>query len=151
MRKILVPKVRLTGVLIEEDRLLLLEQDVTSTRHWSLPGGKLEPGETIGQGLAREIKEETGLDVSVDELLYVCDRIDDHDHVVHMTFLISRIGGDIQKGEEPEPGANVIRDIQWVRLDELEDYGFSPRFARLARSGFPDRGAYKGDVENIGL
>ncbi|MFK4043127.1 NUDIX domain-containing protein [Nonomuraea wenchangensis] len=46
-------KVRVTGVLIEDGRLLLLDQDTGGGRSWSLPGGKVESGEPIGDALVR--------------------------------------------------------------------------------------------------
>ena len=144
-------KVRITGILIEENLILLVEQDVTDSRAWSLPGGTLELGKTIEQCLVREMKEETGLDVAIAELLYVCDRIQENHHVVHMTFLIERVGGKLQRGYEPESGANIIKDVKMVSLDELQNYGFSSIFYELAKSNFPNRGTYKGDVHNIGL
>ena len=147
----MIPKVRITGILVEDDNILLLDQDVTASRHWSLPGGALEPGETIEQCLIREMKEETGLDVAVGDLLYICDRIHGGNHVVHLTFLMTRKGGLLKRGYEPEPGANQIRDVRMVPLGELPGYGFAPTFYELALSGFPDRGSYKGDVSNIGL
>ena len=55
-------RVRVTGVVIEAGRILLLNQDA-GARSWSLPGGKLEDGETLAEALVREMKEETGLDV----------------------------------------------------------------------------------------
>lgn len=144
-------KVRVTGILIENEHILLLEQKVTDSREWSLPGGALEVGETIEQCMIREMKEETGLDIVVEDLLYVCDRLYQGDHVVHMTFLIKRSGGNIIKGIEPEPGANIIRGIKMVPFSELPKYGFSPVFCELVESDFPDRGTYKGNVSNIGL
>lgn len=144
-------KVRVTGILIEQSSILLLKQDVTQTRHWSLPGGTLELGETIEQCLVRELKEETGLDISVVDLLYVCDRIQEDNHVVHITFLMKRAGGDLLRGHEPESGAGKIRSVKMVPLRELQNYGFTPTFYELASSNFPDRGTYKGNVSNIGL
>jgi ADP-ribose pyrophosphatase YjhB (NUDIX family) len=97
------------------------------------------------------MKEETGLDTAIAELLYVCDRIKENHHVVHLTFLIERVGEKLKKGYEPESGANIIKDVKMVSLSELQNYGFSSIFYELAKSNFPDRGTYKGDVNNIGL
>ena len=92
------PKVRVTGILIENGKILLVEQKVTESqdRAWSLPGGGLEFGESIERCLMREILEETGLEVSVQELLYICDRIQDGRHMVHLTFTLERLGGKLR-------------------------------------------------------
>jgi len=141
--------VRPTGILIEDDKILLVKQDVTETRHWSLPGGALEFGETLEQCLVREIKEETGLEVIVNELLYVCDRFYNESHVVHMTFLVERIGGRIRNGQELKMEEERIKEIEMVPLSKLQDYGFSPRFCSLVESNFPDRGTYQGDFKEF--
>jgi ADP-ribose pyrophosphatase YjhB (NUDIX family) len=145
------PKVRITAILIEKNHILLVEQDVTEFRRWSLPGGTLEWNETIEECLIREMKEETGLDVSVGRLLYVCDRIQDGKHVVHITFLVQRTGGKLQVGYEPENDANPIRSVKMVPIPELEQYGFSRRFQQFALENFPCQGSYQGDVATIGL
>ena len=144
-------KVRVTGVLIENRKILLLGQDVTNTRSWSLPGGALEPGESIEECCVREMREETGLAVSVERLLYVCDRFQDDSQVVHITFALQWTGGRVRLGREPEAGANPITDIRWVPLESLTEYGFADRFQELALLKFPNAGTYQGDVGNIGL
>ncbi len=144
-------KVRATAVLIEGGRILLVQQRVDDRRGWSLPGGTLESGEALGDCLVREVREETGLDVTLDRLLYVCDRLDTVRQVVHVTFAVHRVGGQVRVGTEPEPGAQPIRDVRLVPLDDLCDYGFSARFRDLARAGFPTGGTYQGPVSNIGL
>lgn len=147
------PKVRATAVLVEDGNLLLVEQRVTQSlkRTWSLPGGTLEFGESLEMCFIREVQEETGLHVAVERLLYVCDRITDEQHIVHITFAVKRIGGCLRAGSEPEPGANPIHSVRMVPLTALVDYGFSERFASLAVQGFPNAGSYQGPVENIGL
>ena len=65
--------VRLTGILVEEGRLLIIRQDMPDGRQWYLPGGQLEPGETIEKGIIREMREETGLEVAMEKLLAVSD------------------------------------------------------------------------------
>ncbi|MEV7038375.1 NUDIX hydrolase [Amycolatopsis sp. NPDC051061] len=58
--------VSIKGVLIRDDRVLLVHND---RDEWELPGGRIEPGETPEQTVAREISEETGLPVEVAEIL----------------------------------------------------------------------------------
>ena len=58
--------VRLTGILVEEGRLLIIRQHMPDGRQWYLPGGQLVPGETIEKGIIREMREETGLDTFFD-------------------------------------------------------------------------------------
>jgi ADP-ribose pyrophosphatase YjhB (NUDIX family) len=141
-------RVRVTGVLIEEGRILLLNQDADVGRSWSLPGGKLEDGETLSGALVREMKEETGLDVEPGRLLYVCDHLPAG--VVHMTFEARRTGGtvgDIAAGADTTP----IRGVEFVPLPELSALGFSDRFTELAMAGFPGAGSYMGPKSAIGL
>ena len=147
------PKIRVTGILIENGKILLVEQKVTESqsRDWSLPGGGLEFGESIENCLIREILEETGLEVTVKELLYICDRIQDGRHIVHLTFSVERLGGKLTKGYEPEKDTNPIKDVQMIAVEQLTNYGFSMKFQDLASASFPGKGTYKGSVANIGL
>lgn len=142
-------RIRVTGVVIEDGRLLLLNQDTPGAgRSWSLPGGKLENGETLADALVREMKEETGLDVEPGRLLYVCDHLPAQ--VVHMTFEARRTGGTvghIMAGADTTP----IRGVEFVGLDGLPALGFSNRFTELAIAGFPGAGSYMGPKSAIGL
>lgn len=144
---------RVTAVLVEDGHILLVEQRVTpsSSREWSLPGGGLEEGETIEDCVQREMREETGLSVAIDALLYLCDRIQDGRHVVHITFAVKRLAGELRTGHEPEAWANPIRGVKMAPIVHLADYGFDPPFCALARAGFPQRGTYQRAVANIGL
>ncbi|MCH5324898.1 MAG: NUDIX hydrolase [Eubacterium sp.] len=142
--------VRVTGVLIENNKILIVKQKLSESREWSLPGGRLERGETLEQGLKREFKEETGLDVQIERLLYLCDVNASGNTVLHITFLITRTGGKLTLPTN-EHDANPIHDVKFVSVDELTDYGFSDEFADLIKRGFPNRGNYLGDKQNIGL
>ncbi len=149
------PTVRAAAVLIENNRILLVKQNVTATRHWSLPGGHLEFGETLGQCIGREMKEETGLNTNTRELLYITDRIIHDSHVVHISFLVNRLKKkslpqiwnhfDQHSSESSEP----LREIRMVLIDELTTYGFSKRWQQLVRDNFPGRGEYQGDFQTF--
>ena len=142
--------VRPTGILIEDGKILLVKQHVSDRRNWSLPGGRLEYGETIEHCLMREMKEETGLDIRLKELLYVCDRFRHlKSHVVHMTFLVERVGGEMRNGAELRKKGEPIHEIAAVPVEKLQDYGFSKKFCRLVRDDFPNRGTYQGEFHKF--
>jgi ADP-ribose pyrophosphatase YjhB (NUDIX family) len=139
---------RVTAVVIEDDQVLLLDQDTDGPRSWSLPGGKVERGETLAEALVREVFEETGAKVECGRLLYVCDNVEAG--VVHLTFEARRVGGKlgvIVEGADSRP----IRQVAFVDLDELPGLGFSGVFVDLCRRGFPGSGSYMGPKASIGL
>ncbi|MFE5860207.1 NUDIX domain-containing protein [Streptomyces virginiae] len=139
---------RVTGIVIEDGQILLLDQDTDGDRSWSLPGGKVEPGETLEQALKREMLEETGVEVEVGRLLYVCDVT--AAHVVHITFEVRRVGGQVgavTEGADTRP----IRQVEFVKLAELPALGFSEQFMALCQDGFPGAGTYMGPKSAIGL
>ncbi len=143
-------QVRVTGILVENSEILLVRQSVSPSREWSLPGGRLEPGETLHEALCREMLEETGLHVSVGPLLYLCEKPDVAPPLIHITFRISRVAGSLRMPSN-EHDANPIHDLRMAPIDDLTSYGFSPLFMSLAQAGFPKAGSYQGKKSNIGL
>ena len=142
--------IRVTGVWIEDNKILLVKQKVNDKRNWSLPGGKLEQGETIEQGIIREMKEETGLDIDIIRLLYLCDVSTSDNTLLHITFLLKRVDGDIELPTN-EFESNPIYDVEFVPVSDLAEYGFNEKFVELAENGFSNSGVYAGDKSNIGL
>jgi ADP-ribose pyrophosphatase YjhB (NUDIX family) len=79
---------------------------------WSVPGGKQEPGETLAQAVAREVREETGLVVEVGALACVVERIGDDYHYVILDYHARVIGGALAAGGD-------ARAARFASLDEL--------------------------------
>ncbi|MEN1934137.1 NUDIX hydrolase [Paenibacillus sp. 102] len=142
-------QVRATGILIEEEKLLIVKQKV-SDRNWSLPGGRVENGETLEEAIIREMREETGLETRIKKLLYVCDKPDATPSLLHITFLLEKVSGEIMLPSN-EFDYNPIHDVKMVPITELGDYHFSEIFAELIEKGFPNAGTYQGLKQNIGL
>ncbi|HEY0191988.1 MAG TPA: NUDIX hydrolase [Kofleriaceae bacterium] len=95
-------------------RVLLVERGhPPAAGRWSVPGGKLEPGETLAQGVAREVREETGLVVEVGALACVVEAITDAYHYVILDHHARVIGGALA-------AATDARSARWVALDELD-------------------------------
>ena len=97
---------------------------------WSIPGGLLELGERVYDGVKREVKEETGLDVEINRLLDVIDNIvyDDDGkicyHYVLIDYLCSSSHGDLK-------AATDVKEAQWVKLKDLKHLPTTKTLKRL--------------------
>ncbi len=143
-------QIRVTGILIEDSKILLVKQRVTETRIWSLPGGRLEHGETIEFAVIREMKEETGINIKIIKLLYVCEKTDDLQQLIHITFLVEKTGGRLALPTN-ECDENLITDVKMIPIDDLCNFEFSKKFKYLVQTGFKEAGSYQGLKKNIGL
>jgi len=150
MREKYTFNIRVTGILIEHARLLIVKQKIEPGRNWSLPGGRVESGESLREAMIREMKEETGLNVKCVKLLYVCEKQNASPPILHITFLLERESGEIRLPTN-EFDENPIADVRFVDITELKDYDFSDRFIQMIRDGFPESGSYMGAKSNIGL
>lgn len=137
------PVVGVGGVIIDNGRALLIRRGSEPLRgEWSIPGGTLELGESLKEGVARELREETGLDVRVLDLIEVFDRIfldeslqpserkpQPRYHFVIVDFLCERIGG------EPRAGSDVT-DVAFATQDELGKFRLTETATRVLKKAF---------------
>ena len=108
------PIVGVGAVIVDAGRVLLVKRRYEPLAgQWSLPGGTLELGETLEEGVTREMHEETGLEVEVGPVIEVFDRImlDPERrvryHFVLVDYLCWPIGGDLQAGSDVDEAVLV--------------------------------------------
>ncbi|MGB2887453.1 MAG: NUDIX hydrolase [Candidatus Acidiferrales bacterium] len=130
------PVVGVGGVVIENGRALLIRRGHPPLEgEWSIPGGALEIGETIAEGVRRELAEETGLEVRVLDLIEVFERIFPDGsgrpqyHFVILDYLCERVSG------EPRPGGDA-HDTAWAREGELPQFSLTPAATRVLEKAF---------------
>jgi ADP-ribose pyrophosphatase YjhB (NUDIX family) len=108
------PIVGVGAVIVKAGKLLLVKRRYEPLAGcWSIPGGALELGETLEAGVAREMREETGLEIEVGPVIEVFDRIIfDADkrvryHFVLVDYLCWPIGGVLQAGSDVDEAVMV--------------------------------------------
>jgi mutator protein MutT len=119
------PFVGVGAVVVDGGRVLLVRRAHDPAKgEWSLPGGAVEAGETLEVAIAREVREETGLDVEVGPMVDVLDRIRfDADgrvlyHFVLIDFVCKSNGGTLCCGTDAS-------DAAWAPVMELSQYGLA--------------------------
>jgi len=137
------PVVGIGGVVIENQRALLIKRGSEPLLgQWSIPGGTLELGESLQQGVARELLEETGLEVRVLDMIEAFDRIfldpaaaNSNDrarpkyHYVIVDYLCERLAGEAR-------AASDVTDIAYATEQELEKFQMTSTAMRVLRRAF---------------
>ena len=100
------------------DKILLIKRrTVPFSGYWALPGGRVDPGETVEQTIVREVKEETGLDVAIVSKIGDYHEQGVQDGVEYdyypACFLVKTEGGEIKKQE------SEIEEIKLFSLNEI--------------------------------
>ena len=124
-----------SAVIIDaENRVLLVKRGHQPAKDlWSVPGGSVEPGEDLAAAVAREIREETALEIEVGERLWVATVAlsKDADYEIH-AFGAVVLGGDLQAGDD-------AAEAQWVTPTEFLALPTTPRLGELLKlAGWPD-------------
>ncbi len=84
---------------------------------WSIPGGRIQPGEPVRETALRELREETGVTAEIAGLIDVVDSIGDHGHYVLIDFAARWIAGEPAAGDDAAEAAFVPREEALSRLE----------------------------------
>src|SRR5664280_1453125 len=115
-----VPTLSVSGIVFNNQKQILLikRNQPPAMGLWSIPGGKLEADESLLEACQREIKEETGLDTEVKNIVAVVERRVEGFHYVIIDYLALLAD---QENSQPIAQSDVS-EARWVNLEHLIDY-----------------------------
>jgi 8-oxo-dGTP diphosphatase len=135
------PVLGVGAVVVRDGKALLIKRGHEPRKgEWSLPGGIVELGESLVDALRREMREETGLEISIGPHIETFDRIH-HDtegrvrfHFVIVDYLCVAAHGEPIAGTDAEA-------VAWASADELDRYQVNAHAAAVIRKGLALAGA----------
>jgi 8-oxo-dGTP diphosphatase len=130
------PIIGIGAVIVHRNCVLLVRRATEPLKgEWSVPGGMLELGEKLRDGVRREVLEETGLEVKPIDVLDVFDSIfrDEHGrtqyHYVLIDYLCRLVSGEAKAGSD-------VSEVRWVQEDELAAMELRDSIEQVVRKGF---------------
>jgi mutator protein MutT len=128
------PIVGVGAVIVHDGKALIIKRANDPYKgQWSIPGGRVELGESLADAVRREMREETGLEVEVGPVIEVFERIQHRDarvyyHFVIIDYLCSCVGGTLCAADDAE-------DAVWVTSEELDHYDIRASAVGVIRKG----------------
>jgi len=108
------PEVCIGAIAVAGDQILLIRRGRgPAGGQWSIPGGRVELGETTAEAIVREMAEETGLEVMCDEFVGWVERIGEDYHHVILDFRVTVIS------VEPPVAGDDAAEAAWVPLEDV--------------------------------
>jgi len=142
-------KVRMVVILLRGSEILLMKHRRLGLSYWVLPGGAIKEGETVAACARREMREETGLEITLGKLVYVADVIspDRRKHHMNLFFLGEIAGGEFGVTPAKTPGEH-LDEPHWFPLDDLPTLypPIGDRVREDAHRGFPEGAVYLGNL-----
>jgi ADP-ribose pyrophosphatase YjhB (NUDIX family) len=132
------PLVGVGAIVVDKGRVLLVCRGREPMKgHWTLPGGVLELGESLADGVKREVAEETGLEVEPIELIELLDRIHRKGekvryHYVIADYLCRVTGGELRAASD----ADAVRWVERAQWNSHSALKLDPITARVIEKGW---------------
>lgn len=120
-------KIAVSAFIVRDNRLLILKRSAHETflpGVWEVPGGGIDEGEAIEDGVKRETWEEAGLHVTPKQLFGFFEYLDGRQQkTVNLNFICALDS----PSEEPRTGLGEMIEAAWATLEELDQYPFTSR------------------------
>jgi 8-oxo-dGTP diphosphatase len=132
------PLVGVGAVVVDQERVLLVRRGKEPLRgQWSLPGGMLELGEALTDGVVREVREETGLKVEPVELVELLDRIYRENESVRYHYVIADYLCRVVDGElKAASDADAVRWVERAEWNSHSALNLDPVTVRVIEAGW---------------
>jgi 8-oxo-dGTP diphosphatase len=116
-------RVRVCGLCMDSGGLLMINhQGIREGDFWAPPGGGIEFGESIEDGLKREFSEETGLDIQIKAFQFLCEIIHQPLHAIELFFLVEAQQGRLKRGIDPEMmEKQIIQEVKFMPWSEINE------------------------------
>ena len=142
-----IPTTRVSVVVVEDGKILLVKHRKGNKQYWVLPGGRLEYGETFIDCAVRELREETGLIIEAEKFIFLSEAIapDRSRHIVNVYLKAKITGGKLQLGDEP-----VLAGVDFLPLADLEQITLFPPIGGVIKEAVSNDWVIKGEILYLG-
>ncbi len=124
-------------IIDNEDRVLLTKRSIAPFKgEWVMPGGKIDLGEPIVKALQREVMEEVGLKVEVEDIIDVFEHVtpgEENYHFIILYYLCRPLSSDIMNNHDE------VAEARWVTQGELAGYQMPDGTRFILEKVFPQR------------
>lgn len=123
------PTIGVGAIVVSDGALLMVRRGKEPhLGRWSVPGGAVEGGEHLTDAVAREVLEETGVEVEVGDLLGILELVGEP-HYVILDYVATPVGGT----RPPATAGDDASEVAWVALDDIGSLECTPRFVESLR------------------
>jgi 8-oxo-dGTP diphosphatase len=118
-------RIRVCGILVDQNGVLMVRHRGLSAAgyFWAPPGGGMNFGQSAVDCLKQEFKEETGLNITVNDLLFVNEFRDAPLHAIELFFKVEQVGGALKTGFDPELNADrqIIEEVKYFNQVDFKE------------------------------
>ncbi|MDD7718901.1 MAG: NUDIX hydrolase [Eubacteriaceae bacterium] len=110
-------------VVDDEKKILMVRQHHEERDIWMVPGGGIEEGENSIQASIREVKEETGLDITITGMAWHMEEVSQARGQRFVNYMVGKVnGGQLKLGKDPEldDDKQVLREVAFMSKEEID-------------------------------